>query len=239
MNDTTSTNNVTDVDFKEVKPTPEVKADSGFQPVDYLSQSLLNAGHPEPTAWTLHIDPRAVTAEDEKERIFFANRALRLYIAEHTDQENVTPRMLVSDGIDATKWAALADQGIVPWLMGKFADKTAGKEEPKAYVPVDLELTEAEKHDVRAFIARGDMTNMRLRDNTIEIAKIHRNGQNAIEWSVVGTLVHHPLPHSALVPAEPADVGGSTYDASAVKTDMPTDEVPEGSMDSLPGSITE
>lgn len=120
MND----NNITDVDFKEVATEAVTETEVVlFDPVDYLTGALRDAGHPNPTAWTLDIDPRAQTAPSDKDRIFFANRALCLYVSEHEGRENITPRLLLVDGIDKVKWAALMEQGIVPWLMNKFDAK--------------------------------------------------------------------------------------------------------------------
>ena len=116
----TPENNITDVEFKEV---PTETAAPFFNPVAYLTEALTAAKHPEPLAWTKDCDPRAETALEEKERIFFANRALRLYLAEQTDRENLSPRMLLADGIDGVKWAALMDQGVIPWLMNQFDAK--------------------------------------------------------------------------------------------------------------------
>lgn len=118
MND----NNITDVDFKEVPTNNEVSEDA-FDPADYLISALQSAGHPDPAAWTKDMDPRARTAPEEKDRIFFANRAIRLYLAEHGERENITPRLLLAEGIGKVKWAALMEQGVVPWLMNKFDAK--------------------------------------------------------------------------------------------------------------------
>jgi hypothetical protein len=132
--------NITDVDFKEVATEAVTETEVVlFDPVDYLTGALRDAGHPNPTAWTLDIDPRAQTAPSDKDRIFFANRALSLYIAEHTDRENITPRLLLVDGIDKVKWAALMEQGIVPWLMNKFDAKGKIIKDTPAVDAADLE----------------------------------------------------------------------------------------------------
>jgi hypothetical protein len=117
-------NNITDVEFKEV-PTETAAAATNniFLPADYVVNALAAAGHPNPQAWALHIDPRVETAEEEKDRIFFANRALRLYISEQESPDNISPRMLLAEGIPSSKWCALIDKGIVPWLMGQFDKK--------------------------------------------------------------------------------------------------------------------
>lgn len=132
-------NNITDVEFKDVPAQqPEAAADvkQEFNPVEYLSQALLNAGHPEPTAWAKDIDPQAVTHEEENKRIFFTNRALHLYLAEQDVPDNITVRMTLADGVGATKWSAIIDKAIVPWIMGKFDDKGKLKEESVAEQPV-------------------------------------------------------------------------------------------------------
>jgi hypothetical protein len=184
MNDTTN-NNVTDVEFKEIPAAAAEMKDSGFQPVEYLSQALLAAGHPDPTGWTKDIDPRAVTAEEEKDRIFFANRALLLYLAEQEDRENVTVRMLVTTGVDGAKWAAIAEQGIVPWLMGKF-------DKPKA-----------EEAVAETTLQEG-----------VESAPV---SDTKVDWESID------------IASKPSDVPPADH----------VEEVREGSMDSLPGSITE
>jgi hypothetical protein len=131
-----STNTVTDVEFKEVEEKvvaqeeakPEVPY-ADFNPVTYMIEALTKAGHPNPTAWTLDIDPRAQNAEKVEDRIFFTNRALHLYVAEHVERENITPRMIFAEGLPVPKWIALMEQGIVKWLMGKFDKKTEEKKE--------------------------------------------------------------------------------------------------------------
>jgi hypothetical protein len=143
-----NTKDVQDVEFKEVA-TKAVPAAEFFNPVTYLTNALAAAGHPNPSAWTQDIDPRAETAEEEKDRIFFANRALRLWLAEQTDRENITVRMIQADGISAIKWCALMDQGIVKWVMGGF-DK---KEE---LASSDDSIGEEAKDVQRAVITDGD-----------------------------------------------------------------------------------
>jgi hypothetical protein len=129
---------VTDVAFTE---TPrEEAATPFFNPVTFLTQAFENAGLFHAAAvWAEDIDPRAETAEGEKDRIFFANRALRLFLAEVPDRENITPRMLLADGIDGVKWVALMEQGVIPWLQNQF-DKKGKRVAPEAATedsPVD------------------------------------------------------------------------------------------------------
>lgn len=114
---------VTDVEFTEVQNEPAQPAAAIFNPVEHLVNALTQSGYAEPRAWTKHLDPRAETAENEKDRIFFANRALRLYLAEVPERENISPRMLLADGIDSAKWCALMEQGVIPWLMGAFNER--------------------------------------------------------------------------------------------------------------------
>lgn len=113
---------ITDVEFKEV-PTGPVAAEAPFDPAVYLTNALMVAGHPDPAAWAKHIDPRAQTAEKETDRLFFTNRSLRLYLSEQEDRENISPRMLLAEGLNNVDWTALMDQGIVPWLMNQFDKK--------------------------------------------------------------------------------------------------------------------
>lgn len=123
---------VTDVEFKEIPVEKKEEAQATFNPVSYLTNALNTAGLTEAAAaWVMNIDPRAETAEDEKERIFFANRALRLFLAEQPDRDNITPRMLLADGIDGVKWAALMEQGVIPWLKNEF-DKKGKRVKPEA-----------------------------------------------------------------------------------------------------------
>lgn len=118
-------NQVTDVEFTEVNRDESAFKEETplFNPVDFLTMALHQAGYPEPTAWYKGIDVRAETADSEKDRIFFANRALRLFLAEVENRENITPRMLLADGIDSPKWMALMEQGVIPWLMNQFDKK--------------------------------------------------------------------------------------------------------------------
>lgn len=112
---------ITDVEFTEVT---KEEAAPIFNPVVFLTEALTAKGLTEAAAkWVQDIDPRAQSAESEKDRIFFANRALRLYLAEIEGRDNVTPRMLLADGIDSVKWIALMEQGIIPWLLGQFDKK--------------------------------------------------------------------------------------------------------------------
>lgn len=118
----TETETVTHEELKAADP------HANFNPVTYLIEALTKAGHPKPAAWTQDIDLRAHTAEKVEDRIFFANRALRLYISEHLDMENITPRMILAEGIAVSKWIALMEQGAVKWLMGKFKKVEEKKE---------------------------------------------------------------------------------------------------------------
>ena len=114
---------IVDVEFTEIKKEEGATA-SNFNPAVFLTQALIDAGLiDEATKWSIGIDPRAETAESEKDRIFFANRALRLFLAEVEGRDNVTPRMLLADGIDAVKWMALMEQGVIPWLLNQFDKK--------------------------------------------------------------------------------------------------------------------
>ena len=112
---------ITDVAFVEIKKEEQKPF---FNPVEFLTNALHQAGFTDADLWHKDIDPRAETAEDEKERIFFANRALRLFLAEvGGDRDNITPRMLLADGIDGIKWIALMEQGVIPWLLNQFDKK--------------------------------------------------------------------------------------------------------------------
>lgn len=112
---------ITDVAFTEIK---REEGATFFNPVVFLTDVLTSNGLSEAAAiWVQGIDPRAQTAESEKDRIFFANRALRLFLAEVEDRENITPRMLLADGIDSVKWCALMEQGVIPWLLNQFDKK--------------------------------------------------------------------------------------------------------------------
>lgn len=133
---------IQDVDFKDVPATEPAVAP--FQPAAYLTTALARAGYHDPEGWLKDADPLVATHEEEKQRIFFANRALRLYLAEIAERENISPRLLLADGIDATRWCALMDQGIVPWLMNEFDSKGKRvKPEPKAGDVVDTGEGEA------------------------------------------------------------------------------------------------
>lgn len=116
-----ATDDITDVAFVEIKKEEQKPF---FNPVEFLTNALHQAGFTDADLWHKDIDPRAETAEDEKERIFFANRALRLFLAEvGGDRDNITPRMLLADGIDSVKWIALMEQGVIPWLLNQFDKK--------------------------------------------------------------------------------------------------------------------
>lgn len=135
-----ATDGVTDVAFVEIKKEEQKPF---FNPVEFLTNALHQAGFSDADAWHKDIDPRAETAEDEKERIFFANRALRLFLAEYEDaRDNITPRMLLADGIDSVKWIALMEQGIVPWFLNQFDKngKRITREEVQEEAPVTPEL---------------------------------------------------------------------------------------------------
>ena len=112
---------ITDVEFTEIKKEP---AAASFNPAVFLTEALISNGLIDAAkSWSIGIDPRAETAESEKDRIFFANRALRLFLAEIEGRDNITPRMLLADGIDSIKWMALIEQGVIPWLLNQFDSK--------------------------------------------------------------------------------------------------------------------
>lgn len=111
-------NQIIDTEVTEVKEEAPF-----FNPVEFLTNALRAADYVDPTGWRNNIDPRAEIAEDERERIFFANRALRLFLSEVEGRENISPRMLLADGIDSDKWIALMEQGVIPWLMNQFDNR--------------------------------------------------------------------------------------------------------------------
>lgn len=128
---------VSDVEFTETPKADAPAAPEPFMPAVFLTKALIEAGYPEPTAWMKDIDPLVETHEDEKQRIFFANRALRLFLAEIADRDNITPRMVLADGIDSIKWSALMTQGIVPWLMNEFDEKTGKRKKAEPVIGLD------------------------------------------------------------------------------------------------------
>lgn len=101
-----------------------------WNPVEWLTKALADAGYPNPSAWTLDIDPRAETDADEDTRIFFANRALILFLSEVKDRENISPRLLLADGVGRQRWEALMLKGLIPWLMHKEAIELAPESDP-------------------------------------------------------------------------------------------------------------
>lgn len=101
-----------------------------WNPVEWLTKALADAGYPNPSAWTLDIDPRAETDADEDTRIFFANRALILFLSEVKDRENISPRLLLADGVGRQRWEALMLKGLIPWLMHKEAIEFAPESDP-------------------------------------------------------------------------------------------------------------
>lgn len=201
-------NNVTDVEFKEVpvegqEAATAAPAEQLFNPVAYLTTALFNAGHPNPSAWALHIDPRAETAEEVKERIFFANRALRLYMSEQDVPDNISPRLTIADGIGVKQWTALVDQSYVKWLMGQFDEKGRLKQDlPKAPELKEFEgslnLTDDEKAVLRTYYAGDCVDHLSLGDKTFFL--IHRNGASCREWFFTAEPnVHYSLNSRELV----------------------------------------
>ncbi len=221
---------ITDVEFKET-PVETKEAPAIFNPVEFLTNALAQAGYPEPAAWTQDIDPLASTHEDEKARIFFANRALRLYLSEIEGRDNISPRLLLADGIDSTRWIALMEQGVIPWLMGAFNERgdrvAAGKMEIKEFNG-DLGLTEDQKTVLRAFFA-DDTAGPDLAIDDKIFSKVHRNGANCREFHFVSQPnVFYPLALGALLARNPHDVtkeqvglGESTDEAEG---QLPADE---------------
>lgn len=119
---------IVDVEFTEIKR--EVVTPL-FNPAVFFTELLISNDLTDAAVnWSCGIDPRAETADNEKDRIFFANRALRLFLAEIEDRENITPRMLIADGIDSVKWIALMEQGVIPWLKNQF-DKKGKRVQPE------------------------------------------------------------------------------------------------------------
>lgn len=207
-------NTITDVEFKEVAAAPI----EFFNPVTYLINALQSAGHKEPNAWTLDLDPRAETVEDEKERIFFTNRAVRLYMAEQTERENITARLLLADGIDKIKYCALVEQAIVPWLMGEFDEKGKRVEEATTNVaptleefPASLDLDEEEKAQLREFFASENPVSLTIGHRTF--MTVHRNGATGREWfDNDNPNVHFPLPYK--------EYAAESFTSSTEETDL-------------------
>lgn len=95
-------------------------ADTLFNPVEFLCSELERAGSTDLTCWMKHIDPRATTEPDEMARIFFANRALRLYMAEQEGRNHMEARLLLADGIPVADWKSIVSKGVVPWILNKL-----------------------------------------------------------------------------------------------------------------------
>lgn len=212
-------NNITDVEFKEIPAPGTTAAETDFNPAQYVINALTAAGHPNPTAWALHVDPRVETAEKEVDRIFFANRALRLYISEQEVADNISPRMLLAEGIPAGKWCALVDKGLVPWLMGQFDSKGQRIDQQK----VEEVLTEegvvaASVEEPESFESSTEPTDLAAKVSIINAAP---------QSHTLGMEDHSSTPVISVDEAAPGT------------TDQHVEEVREGSMDSLPGSITE
>lgn len=134
------TNDVTDVEFKEVPTEPQVP---NFDPAAYLTKAFKDAGFEDADAWTKDIDPRALVLNNglsDKHRIFFVNRALRLFIAEVDTKDNSTVRMVIVDAVTPEQWSSLIDQGFIPWIKGIAEDAEKPAVEP---------LPEFEEGDVR------------------------------------------------------------------------------------------
>lgn len=143
--------NVTDVEFREVPVEKKEETPALFNPVAFLTEALQKAGYAKPYAWTEGIDERAQTADNEKDRIFFANRALRLFLAEVENRDNITPRMLLADGVDSTKWMALMEQGVIPWLMNEFDAK--GKRVKEEVNPDAADIAAADAARAEGFVS--------------------------------------------------------------------------------------
>lgn len=97
-----------------------------FSPATYLTEQLIEQGMDAQTAraWMKGLDPRAETAENVKDRIFFVNRALRLYMSEQFNGSDgvsgtMNARLLVTDGIEEDAWKLLIKNGVASWLAGK------------------------------------------------------------------------------------------------------------------------
>ena len=97
----------------------EAQADL-FDPVGFVCIELKRAGSETPEAWAKHIDPRAQTEPDELARIFFTNRALRLYMSEQAGRNHMEARLLLADGISVADWKSIVSKGVVPWILNKL-----------------------------------------------------------------------------------------------------------------------
>lgn len=161
---TVAADGVTDVAFVEIKKDEK----PAFNPAVFLTEALIAANLEDAAIkWSVGIDPRVETAESEKDRIFFANRALRLFLAEIEDRENITPRMLLADGIDSVKWCALMEQGVIPWLLNQF-DKKGKRVTPEVEAdPVGCtETGSVEQQSTEQWDPAGEMVTQRDELNT-------------------------------------------------------------------------
>lgn len=92
-----------------------------FLPAQFLTNALAEAGHENPQAWQRDLDSRCNdTTLKPEERIFFVNRALRLYMSEQEGRNHMEARMLLADGLTVEEWSAIVVRGVVPWLLNKL-----------------------------------------------------------------------------------------------------------------------
>lgn len=113
-----------------------------FMPAEFLTKLLREEGHADPEAWAVDLDPRCSDPSIKvQERIFFVNRALRLYMSEQEGRNHMDARMLLADGLQVDEWSAIVVRGVVPWLMNKLPVSKTQLAEAAALVSAHTEQT--------------------------------------------------------------------------------------------------
>ena len=111
-----------------------------FMPAEFLTNALRQEGYENPEAWTANLDPRCTDPTIKpQERIFFVNRALRLYMSEQEGRNHMEARMLLAEGLTVEEWSAIVTRGVVPWLLNKLPVNKAQLEQAAATVSAHSE----------------------------------------------------------------------------------------------------
>lgn len=98
--------------MQEAYPTKEI-----VNLVEEVNNAFAEAGHPQPAAWQMYLNPDALVTVDLTIQRFLINRAFRLIINMVTNENTMDVRFCLVDNGEFLDWIRLFKVEVLPCLM--------------------------------------------------------------------------------------------------------------------------
>jgi hypothetical protein len=82
-----------------------------------VTTMLQLAGHPEPEAWTEHLDRNAFDCSDLKQQRFLINRCWRSLLGKVTTENTMDVRYCLIDDGTVLDWTRIFKESVIPCLV--------------------------------------------------------------------------------------------------------------------------